>query len=195
LRQRPTPRNVSGILDAISKAGRGERLTVADLVDALGSRSFGPLLLAPSLVLISPLSAIPGAPTMGAIAIVLVSGQVLIGRRTLWLPAFLRRRSIARSRIRTVARRMQPVAAVVDRYTGRRLAFLVRSPLDRLLLVPCIVLALAMPLLELVPMSSTILASAIFLLALALTVRDGVLALLALVVTAAVPVAGLMLIA
>jgi len=185
--------SVSGILQAVSDAGDGECLTVADLVDALGSRSFGPLLLVPSLILISPVSGIPGAPTIGALVILLIAGQMALGRQTVWLPAFIRRRGVRRSRIHGIARRMQPVAAFADRYVGRRLVALVRRPFDLLLLVPSVVFALAMPLLEVVPLSSTILASAIFLLSLALTVRDGVLALVALVITAGMIAAALLL--
>ena len=60
-------------------AGATGRVSIGDLIDALGSRSFGPLLLVPSLILITPLSGIPGGPTIGAIVIVLVATQLLFG--------------------------------------------------------------------------------------------------------------------
>jgi hypothetical protein len=159
-------------------------VTVADLVDALGPRSFGPLLLVPSLILITPLSGIPGAPTFGAIVIVLVAGQMLFGAARVWLPGFVRERALGKERIAGAVRRMKPVARFVDRLVSRRFEFMTQPPFSILPALLVIVLALAMPPLEFVPMSSTILAAVIFVLALALTAQDGLLALIALAVTA-----------
>jgi len=184
--KRNPEQSITAILGAVSKAGNRGDIVVADIVDALGRNSFGALLLVPSLILISPISGIPGAPTFGAIVIVLIAGQMLIGRQTIWLPDFIRHRTIGRERMRKAIGTIKPAAAFLDRFVGRRLVFLVRRPFDLLLLIPCIVLAIAMPVLELVPMSSTVLASAIFLIALALTVRDGVVALIAIGATALV---------
>ena len=63
-----------------------------------------------------------------------------------------------------------------------RLTLLTRKPFNFVLVAACMAMALAMPPLELVPMSSTILASAIALLALALTAHDGLLALMSLTI-------------
>jgi hypothetical protein len=166
-------------------AGATGRVSIGDLIDALGSRSFGPLLLVPSLILITPLSGIPGGPTIGAIVIVLVATQLLFGRSTVWMPAFVRNRTLRRERVRSIAERLQPAARVIDRITGRRMTFLTRRPFNFLLVAPCIALALAMPPLEFVPMSSTILASGVFVLALSLTAQDGLLGFVSLVVTTA----------
>jgi hypothetical protein len=61
--------------------------------------------------------------------------------------------------------------------TGKRLAVLVDPPLTRLWALLCMALALIIPAFELVPMSATIIASAIALFALAMLARDGLLAL------------------
>ena len=39
----------------------------------------------PALILVSPLSGIPGAPSIGALIIVTVVVQALVGRQHLWL--------------------------------------------------------------------------------------------------------------
>lgn len=39
------------------------RVTVADMVDAMGPRSYGPFLLVPALIEISPLGGVPGTAT------------------------------------------------------------------------------------------------------------------------------------
>lgn len=183
--------SLSGVLQAMGDAGEGDRVSVGELSEALESRSFGPLLLVPSLILISPLSGIPGVPTLGAIIIILVAVQMAFRNRRLWLPDVIRNRAIQRTKLRSVAERIKPFAVVIERFVGRRLTFLTRPPFDLLLIIPCVVFALAMPPLEFVPMSATILASAIFFLSLALTMRDGILALLTLTIAAGAVALGL----
>ena len=71
-----------------------------------------------------------------------------------------------------------PVLLVwLDAHTGKRLSVLVRPPMDRLLHLACVLCGIAMPVLELVPFTSSILGAAVVLLAMTLLVRDGLLAL------------------
>ena len=185
---------MTAILRTLQGAGKRTTVSVGELTDALGSRSFGPLLLLPSMILITPLSGIPGAPTVGAIIIVLVALQMVVGSNKVWLPEFIRKRTLRRTKIDSVAKRLKPAARFIDRITSRRLAFLTHRPFSLLLVIPCIVLALAMPPLEIVPMTSTILASGVFLLALALTAQDGLLGLIALLLTVGAVVLALVII-
>jgi hypothetical protein len=136
-------------------------------------------------------SGIPGAPTFGALVIILVAGQMLMGSQRVWLPDFIRNRTLPAERLRKALSALKPAAALIDRLVGKRLMFLTKRPFGLVLAALCVALALAMPPLEFVPMSSTILAAAVFLLALALTVQDGALALLAILVTGGAIVLGL----
>jgi len=189
-RKSPSPKqkpvSLTTIVRTLQNAGSRNTVSVGDLTDALGSRSFGPMLLVPSMILITPLSGIPGAPTVGAIIIVLVALQMVVGSNKVWLPDFIRKRTLRRTRFNAIAKRLKPAARFIDRLTSHRLAFLTYPPFHLLLVIPCIVLALAMPPLEVLPMTSTILATGIFLLALALTARDGLLGLISLLLTAGV---------
>ncbi len=194
LPKRAPPKTLTAILRTLQTAGKSSTVSVGDLTDALGARSFGPLLLVPSLILITPLSGIPGAPTTGAIIIVLVALQMVVGSNKVWLPEFVRKRTLRRTRINSVTKRLKPAARFLDRITSRRLTFLTHRPFSLLLVIPCIVLALAMPPLEIVPMTSTILATGIFLLALALTAQDGLLGLISLLLTVGAVVLALVLI-
>ena len=54
-----------------------------DICDAVGRRSFAPLLLAASLLGFTPVDAVPGVATLLAIVIVLVAGQVAVGSQSL----------------------------------------------------------------------------------------------------------------
>jgi hypothetical protein len=56
-------------------------------MDAVGRRSFGPLLLLAGIVLAAPgVGDIPGVPTVMGLFILLVSGQMLFDRDHFWMP-------------------------------------------------------------------------------------------------------------
>jgi len=185
------PLTLNGVLDMIHDAGAHDRVSVGELLDTAGSRSAGPLLLIPSLIIVSPASNIPGAATMAAIVIVLVALQMIMGHTRLWVPDVIGRRTVTRQRMRAAVGTLRPVARTIDRMVWPRLTVFTRRPFNLILAGACIVMASAMPPLELVPMSSTILASAIALMALALTAHDGLLALLSLAVASGAVVLGL----
>lgn len=169
------------VVQEITGAGDGEGpITVEEIVDAVGSRSFGALLLVPGLIVLSPISGIPGVPTLGAIAIFLVSVQMLLGRDSFWLPGFLLRRSVSRDRMEKGKRFLLPLARFVDRITGPRLPFLVAGPMAYGIALICILIALAMPPLEAILFANVLTSAAVSAFGLALVANDGLLALLAL---------------
>jgi len=115
-------------LDAIcGEIGEG-RVTVAKVMKTLGHKSFGPLLLVPGLIGVSPIGAIPFLPGVMALIVLLVSGQILIGMDHAWLPGFLLRRSISARKLSAACRAVQPYARFVDRFVWPRLT---PSPGDR----------------------------------------------------------------
>jgi len=162
-------------------ADREAQLSLGVIVEAVGGRSFGPLLLVAGLTMVSPLSGMPGMPSLMALVVLLIAGQLLFGREHFWLPRWLLRRSVERSRVRKMLRYLRPPARFVDRWLRPRLSPLIRS---RSIALVCIVIALTMPVMELVPFSAHGAGLALSAFALALIVRDGLLALLAFLVTA-----------
>lgn len=56
------PRTLGDIADRLEDAaGGGDAVTVGDVVHHVGTRSFGPFLIVPALVELSPVGGIPGA--------------------------------------------------------------------------------------------------------------------------------------
>lgn len=179
------PESVQDVLECVEEAGNGvRRASVADIVRRIGEGAFPPLMLVPALAIISPLSAIFGVATICGLMIATIALQMAAGRESLWLPGFILRLSISSRNIERVVRWFGKPAQFIDRLTGQRLTLLVEPPLTRLWAALCLVLALAIPVFELVPMSATVIASAIALFALAMLARDGLLALSGLAVLA-----------
>ena len=175
------PDSIEDVLECVEGAGGGrQRVSVSDIVERIGDDAFAPLMLVPALTALSPASAIFGLSTVCGLTIALIAIQIVIGRRKLWLPEFILRWTISSRRRDQIVHVLSKPAHLVDGLTHRRLSVIVAPPLDRLWALICMMLALVMPALELVPMSASILAGAISLFALAILARDGFVALLGL---------------
>ena len=172
------PKSLNDVLDVLREAAEGETVSVQDVLEHVGTRSFAPLLLVPALILISPISGIPGTPTIGAIVILLIAGQAVFGREHLWLPGFVQRQHLSGPKFRRALDRLQGPVNFIDRHTHTRLSLLAHRPLSFIAISACVALAAIMPLLELFPMVTSIAATAIAFLALGLMVSDGVLMIL-----------------
>lgn len=176
--------NLEGLLERISRtAGRSERITLGAIVEAVGTKAFGPLLALSGIILISPLSGIPGMPTTMGIIILLIAVQLLCGRTHFWLPQPLLKRSFSTKTIDKTLRRLSKPASYIDRLLRPRLIGLTHGfglfPIP----ITCIILALSMPLMELVPFSATSAGLILTAFGLALVAHDGLLALIAFILT------------
>ncbi|MFC6979943.1 exopolysaccharide biosynthesis protein [Microbulbifer taiwanensis] len=172
-------------MEHISKtAKRRKRVSLDLVVRAVGRRSFAPLLLLVGIILFSPLSGIPGVPTIMGLLVLLTAVQLLLGRSHFWLPQWLLRRSISKGKLIRALHWLQKPARFIDRWLRPRLEFLVGRAGTYVIAAICAVIALALPAMEIVPFSATTAGMALTALGLALVAHDGVLALFAFVVTA-----------
>ena len=170
-------REFENILDRPEEASRaGETVSVADIRHRLGDGAFGPALFLLGLICLSPIGDIPGMPSLLGIFVILIAGQLLAGRDHFWLPGFLVERSVNSGRLRKAIGFVRPVARFLGKVLRPRLAFLTQGPFARAIGALCILLALTLPFLEVVPFGATVPSAAITLFALALIARDGLLA-------------------
>lgn len=169
------------IAKALSQAGQGNRVTVADMVEAIGHHSFLPLILVPALLAATPLSGVPGVSAVCGLTIVAVSLQMLMGFSEVKLPGFLMRRSVKADALRSALDKARPVLGWIDRHTRKRLSPLFHRPVVYIPRVLFVVSGLAMPFLEVIPFSASTVAIGVACLALSMLTRDGALFLLALV--------------
>jgi len=176
------PRNFGQLIDRIGAVAiTRERVRLATLLDALGSRAYGPVLLLVGMILFSPLSGIPGVPTLMGIALLIISLQMLLGRGSLWLPGWLLSRSVSSTRLVRTLNRLRGPAARIDWFLRRRLLHLVSGGGTVLVAMCSLTLACLMPLMEVVPFSATAAGVAVLLFGLGLVAADGVFVLLGLI--------------
>lgn len=168
------PSSIEDILKILKDlADKQDRVKLGDVIEAIGGRSFGPFLLLPALIDISPVGSIPGLPTILAAIIILIAAQLALGRDHLWVPGFLARRSLASKTVCKIVDKAKKPAAWADRWFHGRLPALTKGPFVRVAAVACILLALTVPPLELLPLATTAPMAAIATFGLALMVRDG----------------------
>jgi len=168
------PASLGELLERLHPAPDVTRISLGDILRGIGSQSFAPVLLVPALLLISPLSAIPGFPTLGALIVITVTAQWLVGRRHLWLPEFVMSRSLSTERLSSALGYLEKPAAWIDRRSRDRLQWFVLPPVSLVAKLCIIAIALTWPVLELLPMVTSIGAGAVALFAFGLMVRDGI---------------------
>lgn len=165
--------SMTRILDCAMDVSDREDVCVGDMIAAFGPASFLPLLLMPAMLLVSPLSGIPLFSSFCAVLIILVATQMVAGRSCVWLPDWVKRRSLSGQQLRKGLIRVRPLAAWFDRNAHRRMGVLFRRPIWYVLPLSCVGLAAMIPFLELVPFSSSLLGLAVVFISLGMLTRDG----------------------
>src|SRR5690606_6779529 len=106
---------LTNLIDKVDEHARaGDGISIGLIQEIVGPRAAGPLLLIPALIVISPLSIIPGIPTLTGIHTVLVAGQIALGRKTMWLPRWLTQRSIPGRHVERLLKFLKPLGRGAD---------------------------------------------------------------------------------
>lgn len=147
-----------------------ERLPFGEILDGLGERSFGVLLLILALVNSAPMP--PGGSTVFGVTMMLVALQLLVGLRAPWFPGFMRRLSIPRAAFRAGVERIVPYLQRIESWTRPRASWLTTGLGERLAALGIVILSfvVSMP----IPIVGNIPPSiAIAVIAMGLIERDG----------------------
>ncbi|MGR3586904.1 MAG: exopolysaccharide biosynthesis protein [Paracoccaceae bacterium] len=183
--QRESDRPVREIVTRLEERASHDSVILRDLLQAGGAASFIPALIVPALLVVSPLSGIPFFSTFCGIAIAFIAAQMLFKRQHLHLPDLLTRQSVPGEKLRTGLTKMHRVADFLDRRTQEgRLHQLVGSGGRILPQLLCVIAGAMMPLLEIVPFSSSIIGAAVLSFAVALLTQDGLFVLIGMVIMA-----------
>lgn len=122
-------------------AGRpSPAISIGNVLDAFGDRAFGALMLlfaAPNVLPLPPgMSAVLGAPLL------FITAQLMLGRSTLWMPRFIRERSISRDFFTLLTTKLSPTLRRAERFLRPRLGMLLRPLPERVVGAACLLLAI-----------------------------------------------------
>lgn len=171
------PASLNDVLDDIAyKAANDDTpdsLTLGEVLDSVGRRTYGPLLLVIGLIAISPLTALPGTTWLVAALTLLVAGQMALGLKSIWLPRKARDMNLPRDGVTGAVEKMRGVAKVIDTLLKPRLRFLSGPPFVNVVALLVIGAALITFPLGLVPLLPLAPGLAIVFFGLGMTARDG----------------------
>ena len=167
--------SLSQILSNLVDDTKGEKVSLGELFDTLDQRSYGPLLLLPALIAVAPTGAIPGMSIVTGSIIALFAVQLLIGKSHPWLPERLERFEFSRKTLSRSVDKAMPWVKAVESHLRRRFTLLAEPPANRVVALLCLLLALTMFPLALLPFAVAVPGTAIMFFALGLTTRDGLL--------------------
>lgn len=167
------PKRLENLIDRILEISAAESVDVRTVVQSFGRTSFLPLLAVPALIVVTPLSGIPLLSSTCGLIIALVGMQMAVRRDSLWLPGVLSRQAISGARLGRAIERARGPARWIDRHSRDRLTVLFREPFVTVSRILCASCGAVMPLLELVPFTSSILAAAVLSFCVGFLARDG----------------------
>jgi len=184
-----SPKNLTDLLDKIrDSAEGGEKVSLDEIMDAVGRRSFGPLLLMAGVFVSAPgIADVPGVPTIIGLFVLIISIQLVSGSDHFWLPAWLLKRRVKSKTIEkmTGSKWMRKPAKFVDHLLKERLAALTGRAAMIVIALVCVVTMLVMPLTEVVPLSANVVGASLVAFGLALMANDGLMTLAGFVISAA----------
>jgi hypothetical protein len=165
----PPERKLSQILEDFAADASRQRISLADLKEAMEGRAFGALMLIFAFPNILPSP--PGLAGVLGLPLLFLSFQMMLGRAP-WLPEFIGRRSMTREAFATVFNRATPLVARAERLLRQRLWLLTWGPAQQVLGVVCLILSVLLMLP--IPFGNMAPSVAICLIALGVLERDGV---------------------
>jgi hypothetical protein len=179
-------RSLQDLLDHIEKAVQDERVSLGQVMEEIGDRSFGPVLLLAGILTLAPLiSGIPGVPVLAGILVMITAVQLLLRRDHYWLPQWLLKRSVQREKLCKALGWLRKPTRYVDKLFKERMPRLVKGPALPAIAIACICISLLTPAMEFVPFSDNIAGVSLGAFGLALINRDGLVAGFAFLMTAA----------
>ena len=159
---------LSDILTSIAGDENRDRVSVADIFQAMGDRAFGALILIFALPNIIPTP--PGTSALTGAPLVFLSAQLMLGQSP-WLPKIIAERSMTRGDFASIVSRISPWLARGERMLRPRLGFLIYPPAEYVIGLLCLILStvLILP----VPLGNILPAIAICLFSFGILERDG----------------------
>lgn len=123
---------VSELVSTIAREWPHERVSLGDLIAALGPRGYGVLIVLFALPNLLPIY-IPGLSPIFGVPLMIICAQLAWGLTTPRLPGFLTRRSMKRADLRLIAERALPWLRRVERWVRPRPSFVTTRTGERII--------------------------------------------------------------
>lgn len=168
------PITISQRLSRLAADAEGDTVTLDWVLAQLHERAFGLFLVVLALPCCIPF--LYGVPQIVALPLMFVSVQILLGRKSPWLPRKLGLRQVPTTSLEGLARRAAPWLRRIEAISRPRLAALTRRPLDQLVGVALVLFSASI--LVPLPGTNTVPGIAVVIVAMGLLQRDGIMVVL-----------------
>ncbi|MFK7839019.1 MAG: exopolysaccharide biosynthesis protein [Bdellovibrionales bacterium] len=165
-----TPRPISEILIALKDQVPEEKVCTFDLLEALHERGFGFLLFIFALPAALPLPGL-GVNVIIALPLLFLTAQQALGRQQIWIPEKMKYKSINRSMFESMVDKAIPFVKKIEFFVRPRFGFITHGIFSNIIGLLGLIMALSIcvPL----PLTNTIPAFGIALMAVGVIMRDG----------------------
>ena len=167
-----SPRSLSQLVSDAQHALSGGRdtLDLADILEIFHERGFGFLLFLFALPAALPLPGL-GINLIVAMPLIFLSAQQAFGRHTVWFPGRIREKQIGRGRLIAFLQSSLPWMRRLEVFVQPRLCFVTQGVFSNLIGLCGLLMALSV--LVPLPLTNTVPAMGIALMAIGVTMRDG----------------------
>ncbi|WP_428406912.1 exopolysaccharide biosynthesis protein [Hyphococcus sp.] len=165
--------------EAIENSENGE-VSLRALLKAWDDRSYGPLFILLGFVGGTPLAVVPGAAAVVGVVITLLALQMALGLNHPWLPNVLLKQSISEENLREVRKKMDKPLRFVDHLITERWTWAAGEAMRRAAAIFVAALGIVMVPFDAVPFAVAAPAWTVVLFGVAITARDGLVMVLAL---------------
>lgn len=159
-----------------------DSITVGDMRDMFSGSSYWLLMFIFALPLLIPLPT-PGLSAVVSVPLVLVAAQLVLGRKSPWLPSRIAKKKLQKESLKKSIKKVEPYLKKIEVVVRQRAIFLTKPPIDRIIALICTALSVLMMLP--LPFSNAFPALAICVLSLAMVMKDGVFVIIGIVMGAA----------
>ena len=166
----------SAVLHGLTLGPPDDKVSFGQMLDALGERGFGLLLMLFAIPNLLPFPGVPGVSFVTGMAILFISVQLILAKDEPAFPDWVSRKSFSRAQLSKFIVKTNPLLRWLEKPIKPRLSPMVVGAGERMIGVVGVVhaLTLALP----IPMGNLPQAIALILLALALMELDGLMAIL-----------------
>lgn len=165
------PERSSDILIQIIKNHSKDELFLGEILSSLGQRTFGLVLIFFSLPAALPFSIIPGISFIFSLPILLVSVQMILARKSLWIPLVIRDHKISTDKVKEIINKTIPYLIKIERLLKPRLVYMSSRIME--IITGTLIMLLALLLMLPIPFSNFIFAALIIVFSLGLIEKDG----------------------